>query len=391
MTLNPPSPPPRSTSVTWQRWVKRNLFNGWFNSVLTIALLALIFWTAIGLLRWLSQAQWTVITTNLRLFLVGRYPVSQIWRVWAAFAIVLATIGFWFVKSRGARERGSKGGWVNEQSSNLHSSQLRTHNSELTTPPTNPQSLAPSPFIPYSLLPIPLLLILWLLAGGFGLPKVETNLWGGLLLTLIVAITSIVLAFPLGVLLALGRQSALPVLKGFCTAYIEIIRGLPLIGILFMAQVMLPLVLPGQLNLDRVIRAIAGLVLFNAAYLAENVRGGLQSIPRGQTEAARALGLNIPLTLYLVVLPQALRIAIPGIVGQFISLFKDTSLLALFALLELTGVARSVLAQPQFLGRYAEVYLFVGLLYWIFCYTLSLLSRRIEAQSWFSSRQRVSR
>ncbi|MDX2232738.1 MAG: amino acid ABC transporter permease [Leptolyngbyaceae cyanobacterium bins.349] len=333
-----PSVTPRSPRPTWPLWVKRNLFNDWFNSLLTVVILFFILWSAIGLFHWLTQAQWAVITSNLRLFLVGRYPVGQIWRIWGAVAIALGTIGYWGV----------------------------THS------PNRPS--------PLFLLPIPLLLIFWLIAGGLGLPRVETNLWGGLLLTLIVAIASTILAFPLGVLLALGRQSTLPVLQGFCTAYIEIIRGLPLIGILFMAQVMLPLVLPGQPSIDRVVRAIAGLVLFNAAYLAENVRGGLQAIPRGQSEAARTLGLNIPLTLYLVILPQALRIAIPGIVGQFISLFKDTSLLALFALLELTGIARSVLAQPQFLGRYAEVYLFVGLLYWLFCYTLSVLSRRVEAQ-----------
>jgi general L-amino acid transport system permease protein len=182
----------------------------------------------------------------------------------------------------------------------------------------------------------------------------------------------------LGVLLALGRQSELPVVRGCSTVYIELIRGLPLIGILFMAQVMLPLVLPLGVRPDRLVRAIAGLVLFNAAYLAENVRGGLQAVPRGQTEAAKALGLNLPLTLLLIVLPQALRTVIPAIVGQFISLFKDTSLLALFALVELTGISRSVLAQPQFLGRYAEVYLFIGLIYWAFCYTMSQISRRLE-------------
>jgi general L-amino acid transport system permease protein len=130
--------------------------------------------------------------------------------------------------------------------------------------------------------------------------------------------------------------------------------------------------------LDRVVRAIAGLALFNAAYLAENVRGGLQAIPRGQVEAAKALGLNPLLTSGLVVLPQAIRIVIPAIVGQFISLFKDTSLLSLFALVELTGISRSILSQPQFLGRYAEVYLFIGLLYWTFCYTMSLISRKLE-------------
>lgn len=342
-----PLPRPTRSSVAIRPWLQRNLFNGWFNSLLTIALLIVLGGAAINLMRWATtQAQWAVVTTNFRLFLVGRYPVDQLWRVWTALAIVLGLIGFWV--STGRRQRAA--GRIKAQRP-----------------------------LPPLLLPLVFLLILWLLGGGLGLSRVGTNLWGGLLLTLIVAVISTVLAFPLGVLLALGRQSSLPVVQGFSTVYIELMRGLPLIGILFMAQVMLPLVLPGQPNIDRVVRAIAGLVLFNAAYLAESVRGGLQSIPRGQTEAARALGFNLPLTLYLIILPQALRIAIPAIVGQFISLFKDTSLLALFALLELTGMARSILAQPQFLGRYAEVYLFVGLLYWVFCYTLSMLSRRLEA------------
>jgi general L-amino acid transport system permease protein len=232
------------------------------------------------------------------------------------------------------------------------------------------------------LLPITLVLALWLLGGGAGLRPVRTSLWGGLTLTLLVALISVILSFPVAILLALGRQSTWPVLRWMCTAYIELVRGLPLIGILFMAQVMLPLVIPSQWRLDRLARGIAGLVLFNAAYLAENVRGGLQAIPKGQVEAAKALGLNTPLTLGLIVLPQALRFVTPAIVGQFISLFKDTSLLSLFALFELMGIARSILAQPDFLGKYdKEVYLFIGLIYWIFCYTLSWVSRRLEKPS----------
>ncbi len=328
-------------------WLRKNLFSNWYNTLLTLVCAWFLIQFGTGIWRWVTtQAQWAVVTTNLRLFFVGRYPVQQVWRLWLVLGIGIALIGLWIfkltVKSVRLKER-------------------------LT-------------LLIYCLLPVSYGLILWLIGGGGGLIKVGSNLWGGLMLTLLIAVTSILLAFPLGILLALGRQSTLPVLQGFCTAYIEIIRGLPLIGILFMAQVMLPLVLPGQPNIDRVLRAIAGLTLFNAAYLAENVRGGLQSIPRGQTEAAQALGLSLTSTLRLVILPQALRISIPAIVGQFISLFKDTSLLALFALVELTGIARSILAQPQFLGRYGEVYLFIGLIYWVFCYTMSLLSRRLEGQ-----------
>jgi general L-amino acid transport system permease protein len=223
-------------------------------------------------------------------------------------------------------------------------------------------------------------LIIWLIGGGLGLQPVSTNLWNGLLLTLLMAIISIVLSFPIGVLLALGRTSNLPVVRWFSILYIEIVRGLPLIGILFLAQVMLPLFLPADLRLDRLLRGIVGLILFSAAYMAENVRGGLQAIPRGQIEAGKALGLNTPLLLILIILPQALRAVIPAIVGQFIGLFKDTSLLSLVGLVELTGIARSVLAQPQFLGRYAEVYLFIGLIYGLFCYSMSLAAKKLEKQ-----------
>lgn len=326
-------------------WLRQNLFNTWYNSLLTIACLIVIYQVITGVIGWATTtAQWMVVTTNLRLFFIGRYPADLAWRVGWVAAIVLGLVGLWWMQAT------------------------------VDHPPIKTRLRQVSGL----LLAIAVGLSLWLIGGGLGLTPVSTNLWGGLLLTLFVSITSIVLAFPLGILLALGRRSSLPVLRGACTLYIEIIRGLPLIGILFMAQVMLPLVLPGQWRLDRVLRAIAGLVLFNAAYLAENVRGGLQSIPRGQTEAAKALGFNLPQTLLLIVLPQALRIAVPSIVGQFISLFKDTSLLSLFALLELTGIGRSILAQPQFLGRNAEVFLFLGLIYWLFCYTMSLLSRRLE-------------
>jgi general L-amino acid transport system permease protein len=222
--------------------------------------------------------------------------------------------------------------------------------------------------------------ILWLIGGGLGLQPVPTSLWNGLILTLLMALVSIVLSFPIGILLALGRTSSLPILRWFSILYIEIVRGVPLIGVLFLAQVMLPLFLPTEWRLDRVIRGIAGLVLFSAAYMAENVRGGLQSIPRGQIEAAKALGLKTYLVILLIVLPQALRAVIPAIVGQFIGLFKDTSLLSIVGLVELTGISRSILAQPQFIGRYKEVYLFVGLIYWIFCYSMSLASRRLEKQ-----------
>lgn len=331
---------PPSVTPSPQRWLQQNLFNTWYNSLLTIGCGWLLYSLWLAVYRWLTTAaQWSVVTENLRLFLVGRYPLEQTWRLWLVLGLAIALVAI-----AGFRRR-------------------LGHRQTLTFS------------VGY---PLAYLVMLWLIGGGLGLSPVGRDLWNGLLLTLVLALTSTILAFPFGVVLAVGRQSSLPIVRGFCTLYVELVRGLPLIGILFMGQAMLPLILSRQLRLDQLVRAIASLVIFNAAYLAENVRGGLQAIPRGQTEAAKALGLNGLQTLGLVVLPQALRIVIPAIVGQFISLFKDTSLLALFSLLELTGIARSVLAQPDFLGRNAEVYLFIGLIYWAFCYWMSWTSRRLE-------------
>ena len=217
-----------------------------------------------------------------------------------------------------------------------------------------------------------------LIGGTLGLQAIGTNNWGGLTLTLFLAITGIALCFPIGVLMALGRRSNLPIIKGLSIAYIELIRGVPLISILFMGQVMIPLFLPEGVRPDNIVRAIVGLTLFSSAYLAENVRAGLQAIPRGQSEAAASLGLNNPLTLSLIVLPQALKTAIPAIVGQFISLFQDTTLLGIVGLVELLGISNSILANPKYLGDYSEAYLFIAMLYWFFCYAMSLGSRRIE-------------
>jgi general L-amino acid transport system permease protein len=326
-------------------WLRRNLFNTPINTVFTCLELLILGWLAFHSWQWLAHgAQWQVVSQNLSRFFVGRYPAAQRWRLWLLVGILaLALAGqAWRNRRQGKPQRGV--------------------------------------FFNLGMVVGVVILGLWLIGGGIGLKTVPSQFWNGLLLTLLIALGATVLAFPFGVLLALGRQSQLPLLRWVCTIYIELLRGLPLIGVLFVAQVMLPLVLPGGWSLDRLLRAIVALVLFNAAYLAENVRSGLQAVPTGQVEAARSLGLNIPLTLSLVVLPQALRVAIPGVIGQFISMFKDTSLLSLFALLELTGMTRTILAQPQFLGRYAEAYAFIALIYWLFCFSLSRYSRRLETQ-----------
>jgi general L-amino acid transport system permease protein len=373
-------------------WLRKNLFSTWYNSLLTVVCLVLVFWGLRGVLIWaITQAQWQVIQVNLRLFLVGRFPQTLYWRTWIVLAIA-STLGAITVGAFSINQEFKK--LYLALFSFIVSALLVILPLDLTSRiwllliavlifagfwigKTFTKLIAPWLSVLW-LLSFPI--ILWLIGGGFGLQSVPTNLWNGLLLTLLMAAVSIVLSFPIGVLLALGRTSNLPVVRWFSILYIEIIRGLPLIGILFLAQVMLPLFLSADARLDRVVRAIAGLVLFSAAYMAENVRGGLQAIPRGQIEAAKALGLNTALVIILIILPQALRAVIPAIVGQFIGLFKDTSLLSLVGLVELTGIARSILAQPQFIGRYAEVYLFIGLIYWIFCYSMSLASRRLERQ-----------
>jgi general L-amino acid transport system permease protein len=179
-------------------------------------------------------------------------------------------------------------------------------------------------------------------------------------------------------LLALGRRSELPIIRWFSIGYIELVRGVPLITILFMAQLMLPLFLPDGMDVDRVLRAMVGMTLFSAAYLAENVRGGLQAIPKGQFEASHALGLSGAQTMIFIILPQALRLIIPILVGQFISVFKDTALVAIVGLFDLLGIARTVLSQPEFLGLHREVYAFVSLLYWVLSYAMSYISQRLE-------------
>lgn len=383
--------PPISQSLSPVEWLRKNLFSTWYNSLLTVICFLGLFQLLTTISIWLfTQAQWAVVTANLRLFFVGLYPQELYWRLWFSLLIITTVAGLsWGYANKGSRI------WSRLLLVTLAiivavviflpidlSPRLWLLGSIIVAAVGIGIGRQLSPelgsWLPVAL-PICFLIVLWLIKGGLGLEETATSQWGGLLLTLLMAIVSIILSFPIGVLLALGRQSTLPVVRWLSILYIEIVRGLPLVGILFLAQVMFPLFLPPEFRqLDRVVRAIAGLVLFSSAYLAENVRGGLQAVPRGQGEAARALGLNPGLVVLLIVLPQALKAVIPAIVGQFIGLFKDTSLLALFGLTELIGISRSVSAQPEFLGRYAEVYLFNGLIYWAFCYSMSLASRRLE-------------
>jgi general L-amino acid transport system permease protein len=368
MTTVAEKPPPTEVGVLG--WLKKNLFSTWYDALLTIGSLAFIYWVLREVIDWaISKATfstepgvcrgaraaaravgetagacWSVVITNIKVFMIGRYPIEEAWRIWVSLGLVavLAVLTWliWKSEAMGTR-RWVVIGW---------------------------------------LLSIPVIAIL---LNGFSeesqvLPLVLTDIWSGLLLTLVLAVVGIVASFPLGVLLALGRRSELPAVKVLCTMYIETIRGVPLITVLFMSQLLLPIFLPPQVRFGTVVRALVGMTLFSAAYSAENVRGGLAAIPIGQYEAARAVGLNNLLMMALIILPQAIQKVIPAIVGQFISLFKDTTLVVIIGLLDLLGVAKAVTGQQDFIGLHKEVYLFAALIYFICSYAMSYGSRRLE-------------
>ncbi|MBI5300584.1 MAG: amino acid ABC transporter permease [Chloroflexi bacterium] len=383
--------PPR-TSVGVIGWLRKNLFSTWYNSLVTLVMGWFLYAIVSGLIGWtITSARWDVVTANIRLFMIGPYPPDQVNRVWIALTLVSALMGVtgsvW-----GGTLRTFAISYAAGVATLLVVAFIAFPISEGFVWLGANLALAIVGFVlgrGHTKWRTPLV-GLWLasfvatlvLLQGFAsvswLPEVSTSRWGGLLLTFMLALVSIVLSFPLGVLLALGRRSALPAIRWFSIFYIELVRGVPLITILFMTQIMLPLFLPTDVRIDNVVRAMAGFTLFTAAYMAENVRGGLQAIPGGQVEAAHALGLSNMLVTLFIVLPQALRMVIPAIVGLFISLFKDTTLVLIVGLLDLLGVGRSVLAQPQFLGLQTEVYMFVAAVFFLFSYAMSFASYRLE-------------
>lgn len=393
-TFPPSSNPPVQASTGVVAWLRKNLFNSVPNSILSVVLIGVLGWFALSFLQWATTtAKWSVVPANWPLYFVGRYPTDQYWRLWAILGLIGILSGLsWGILARNAAKLYGSGPLAMIGIAALFAVIMPTpvlYRVALLVViglvvafawvgqrigRTKPEL---GKWVSFGWM-ASFFIVMWLLAGGFGLKPVSTNNWGGLTLTLVVSVVSILLCFPLGVLLALGRQSSLPVIRLVSVLYIEIIRGVPLIAILFIGQNMIPLFLPQGIRPANVLRAIIGLTLFSAAYLAENVRGGLQAIPRGQIEAANALGLNPALTTTLIVLPQALKISIPAIVGQFISLFQDTTLLSIVSILELLGISRAILANPNFIGRYWEVYLFIGAIFWVFCYLMSLASRRLE-------------
>ena len=407
-TATPPSVAPPVSQLGAAAWAKKNLFSSGFNTLLTIVTGLLLIWVVSTLLIWaFTQANWAVIPDNFRLLMVGRYPIALVWRVWLGLGFILAAAGLtWGVLARNSRlfDRSGLIGLAVGAAGVIIALALLTDPISIAICLGLLVLLVGLAFVGQhvgKLIPtfgnwLPLVwlvafMISYSLIRGFLIGRpVKSDDLGGLLLTLLTASVSIVLSFPFGILLALGRRSELPVIRLLSTIYIEVIRGLPLITILFASQLLVPLVLPPNIRTDRLIRAIIALTMFSAAYLAENVRGGLQAVPRGQVEASKALGINPILTTGLIVLPQALKAVIPTMVGQFISLFKDTSLLTIIGFSELLGIGQAVLANPQYIGRNVEVYAFIGLIYWCCCYAMSMASQRLERQLNSSGQQVVA-
>jgi general L-amino acid transport system permease protein len=345
---------PPVVSVGVIGWIKANLFNGWFNSALTIVTLFFLWKTVPPFFRWAfidgvwnttgqvcrdaGGACWSVISSNFRFILFGFYPYDLQWR--PLLAMIILFVLLFFSQNRKHWKKPLAYAWI----AGLFAMGL-------------------------------------LLRGGlFGLDPVESTQWGGLPLTLLLSVFGLTAAYPLGVVLALGRQSKMRAVKTLCIVYIELIRGVPLISLLFMSSIIFPLFLPEGLTINKILRAQVAIILFTAAYIAEVVRGGLQAMSRGQYEAAGSIGLNYYQTMRLVILPQALKIVIPPTVSQLISAFKDTSLVVIIALYDLLKTTQTVLSNPEWMGFSREAYVFVAILYFLGCFSMSNYSRKLEKE-----------
>ena len=345
---------PPSMNVGVLGWLRQNLFNGMLNSIATILILIAIIrfvpqfiqWAFIDSV-WFTSGQecheakgacWSVITQNIRFNVFGYYPYEEQWRPLVAMIILVGMLFYSRDWNRWSKKLGYI--WL-----------------------------------------VALFVMGTLMKGGlFGLVPVESTKWSGLPLTLLLSFFGILASYPLGVLLALGRQSRMPVIKSLCVVYIEMIRGVPLITMLFMSTVMFPLFLPEGVTIDKVLRAQAAIILFTAAYIAEVVRGGLQAMDKGQYEAAESLGLNYFQMMRLIILPQALKIVIPPTVGILISAFKDTSLVVIIALYDILNTTKSILSEPEWTGFSTEAYIFIAIIYYICCFSMSQYSRKIEKE-----------
>jgi general L-amino acid transport system permease protein len=371
-------------------WFRKNLFSTWYNALLTVVAVVFVFYVLRSVFSWVFfAANWDPIIHSPKLFAVGQYPPDQLWRPGAIVLMVSLLMGVsWRVWGGTVRTfalvlavaLGVVGLLPFRMALPLRLYFL-AHPALVALGYLLGRLVVRSVWVMLAWL-LSFVVTIFLLSGLQGvswLPKVETGLWGGLLLTFLLALVGIVASFPIGVALALGRRSSLPVVKVMCILFIELIRGVPLVTLLFMASIILPLFLPENLRIDRVLRAMAGMTLFAAAYMAENVRGGLQAISRGQEEAAKALGLTGFQTMTFIILPQALRAVIPAIVGQFIALFMDTTLAVIVGLVELLAVGKTVLqSNPDWLLLDMEVFVFIAAIFWVFTFSMSYASRRLE-------------
>lgn len=333
-------------------WSRRHLFSSWANSFLTLLSVWLLYKILPGFFAWgifdanwvgdsvyactKPGACWPFVIERIDQFLYGFYPEESQYRVQCAGVLFVCLVLFNLIRPI----------------------------------PLRVKALVSSVSV--------LVLLVLLIGGYFGLSVVPTDLWGGLFLTVFLSFGSIICSFPIALLLALGRKSSLPVVKTLCVTYIELIRGVPLISVLYMASVMLPMFLPEGMDLNKLLRAFLGITLFQAAYLAEVIRGGLNSLPKGQYEAGQALGLSYwPLTI-LIILPQALKTMIPGIVNTFIALFKDTTLVMIIGLFDFLGIVQAATTDAKWLGTALEGYVFCAIVYWIFCYSMARYSQYLE-------------
>ena len=356
-TLDPgrhPDLPPPTIEVGVIGWLRNNLFSSPLNALLTVFALGLLYLLVPPLVQWtLIDADWSGETREACTgagacwvfikfwfwnLIFGLYTPDERWRVALAFAILIVAAIPLFIP--GFRHKPWLGAFL----------------------------LIGFPVIAYFLF----------VGDVLGMPLVETTLWGGLFLTLVIAGVGIVLSLPLGVALALGRRSNMPIVRALSIAFIELWRGVPLITVLFMASVMFPLFLPEGVNFDKLLRALIAVALFSAAYMAEVVRGGLQAIPRGQYEAAQAVGLGYWRMMTFVILPQALKHVIPGIVNSFIALFKDTTLVLIIGLFDFLGMLQTVRSNPDWIGFAPEAYVFAAFVFWMFCFSMSRYSQHLE-------------
>ncbi len=400
--LSTPLPPPVMERGI-QGWARANLFSDRFNSALTVVSVLILGATLLFGLRWLLvDSDWTVIATLGGRLVIGPYNTEAacegqdcFWRPQAALILVSVLLGMgWVVAGGGLTKRIAIGVVAIVSAFSLLPYSLDTMGMDvrlllLANIPALGLGWAIARYTPLNsarwvaiLAVLFFIITLVMLRGVEGVPglqPVSVNHWGGLMLNLILAVAGISLSFPIGIALALGRRGKLPVVKLLCVVFIEFFRGVPLITLLFMSQVLVPLAFPENFPLNSLTRAGIIITLFSSAYMAENIRGGLQAIHRGQAEAAASLGLPNWQTTLFITLPQAIRNVIPAIVGQFIALFKDTTLVYIIGMLDILEFGRAfVQGNPEFIASIHELFIFLSIVFWFFCYTMSYVSRRIE-------------